>query len=588
MTRSTATAVLFAFALLASGCAPDTLDPTPFGPADGWSVFHPLPGGYDLFAVWGDSPADVWAVGAHGSIVHWDGQAVTNVDSPVEVRLATLDAWRRDDVYAAGEDYLLHFDGRAWHIEDRFPEETIRDLVCADDGRLCLVGSFGLRIRDGDSWRTVAGPRTTSKTVWTADDGLLRVGDDSLIWLVRGWTAATELALDRGSIQHGDGRLFWSDGSYYYGSGVFVRDPQAGWEWDGGSWSSLNTLLDMGAIICATDGGIVMRDTVNTSIWSNDSGRWIYGLARCGTAGLLACGYGGTLMAGTREAGGFTWNESALDLGFRHFNAFAGTGCDDIWAGEWWGRVLHYDGAAWTRESSHLPTNRSVSYVQTLADGWVLAKGGDEISLRDPVDGWRTIPSPGTNLGYVHAVSPDSIFAGTASGLRIWNGAGWRDTDTIAGAVHGLTATASGSLHALVANGAMSLRRWNGATFEVLTEIPGLSHARLCASRSGDTLWIGGHTAANPAHTVVYRYEDGDLSLVTDEPELPSLLFTMTELRADDLFLLFTDQVWRYHGGAWSRETGLPAEEFTTIWSHPDCGVFVEGHPTFFKEYPEE
>jgi hypothetical protein len=327
---------------------------------------------------------------------------------------------------------------------------------------------------------------------------------------------------------------------------------------------------------------------VSTTIWSNDTGRWIYGLARCGTAGLLACGYGGTLMAATRDAEGFTWNESALDLGYRHFNALAGTGCDDIWAGEWWGRVLHYDGTAWTRESSRLPTSRSVSYVQTLADGWVLAKGGDEISLRDPVDGWRTIPSPGANLGYVHAVSPDSIIAATAAGPRLWNGAGWRDVDPIAGAVHGLAATASGSLHALVASGTISLRRWNGTTFEVLAEIPGLSYARLCASRSGETLWIGGHTAVNPVHTIVYRYEDGDLDLVSDESELPSLLFTMTELRTDDLFLLFTDQVWRYHDGAWSRESGLPAEEFTTIWSHPDCGVFVEGHPTFFKEYPEE
>ncbi|MBA4378339.1 MAG: hypothetical protein C0395_06730 [Gemmatimonas sp.] len=587
MTRSHALAGLLALCLLAPGCAPDTLEPTPFGPADGWRVFHPLPGGYDLFAVWGDSPADVWAVGAHGSIVHWDGRTVTGVDSPVDVRLATLDAWGRDDIYAAGEDYLLHYDGRAWHVEDRFPEEAIRDLVCADDGRLCLVGSFGLRIRDGDSWRTVAGPRATSTTAWTADDGLVRVGDDSLVWLVRGWSASRERALGLGSVQQGDGRLFWADGGYF-GNGIFVRDPQDGWQWHGDLAFSPNTLLDMDAVVCATNRGIVVRDTVTTVIWSNDTGRWIYGLARCGTDGLLACGYGGTLMAGTRNAGDFTWNESALGLGYRHLNAFAGTGCDDIWAGEWWGRVLHYDGAAWTCESSRLPDDRSVSFVQTFADGWILAKGGDEISLRDPVSGWQTITSPGSNLGHVHAATPDSIFAATAAGLRLWNGVDWRDVGPAAGAVLGLAATASGTLHALMANGTITLQRWNGTTFEARAEIPGLASARLCASRRGETLWIGGHTALDPAHTIVYRYEDGDLTPVTDEPQLPSFLFAMTELRDDDLFLLFTDQVWRYHGGAWSREAGLPAEDFSAIWSHPDCGVFVEGHPTFFKDFPEE
>ncbi len=586
MTRSTVPAVLFAFALLASGCAPDTLEPTPFGPADGWRVFHPLPGGYDLNAVWGDSPTDVWAVGAQGSIVHWDGRTVISVDSPVDVRLATIDAWGRDDVYAAGEDHLLHFDGRAWHIEDRFPEETIQDLHCADDGRLYVVGSFGLRIRDGADWRTVAGPRATSATVWTADDGLVRVGDNSLIWIVRGWSASRELSMEYGGVQHGDGRLFWADLTYYNAM-VFERDPQTGWTRQSGDWSTIKTLLDLDGMIWVNDGGIVLRDTVSTTIWRNDTGRWIYGLARCGSDGLLACGYGGTLMAATRDTVGFTWNESALSLGYRQLNAIDGTGCDDIWAGGWWGRVLHYDGAAWTRETSDLPGNRSVSVIQALADGWVLAKGGDVISLRRPAGGWQAIPSPGFNLSSVHAATPDSIFAVTAAGLRLWNGVGWRDVDSVDGAVHDLAATASGSLHALVSNGTISLQRWNGETFEALADLPGLVYARLCASRSGETLWIGGQ-AGSPTHSIVYRYRDGDLRRVSDDAALPTWLITMTELRDDDLFLLFADQVQRYHGDAWSREAGLPAEVFTTIWSHPDCGVFVQGHPTFFKEFPEE
>ncbi|MDO9695228.1 MAG: hypothetical protein Q7W56_10875 [Candidatus Latescibacteria bacterium] len=587
MTRSLALAGLLVCILLAPGCAPDTLDPTPFGPADGWRVFHPLPGGYDLFAVWGASFDNVWAVGSYGHIVHWNGETVTDVDSPVDVRLGTLDAWAPDDIYAAGEEYLLHFDGHAWRIEDRFPGEAILDLHCAAGGRLHVVGSFGLRIRDDDDWRTVAGPRSSSTTVWAAEDGGIRVGDSNRIWLVDGWSATAEQDLDFGGIQHGDGRFLWSEGLNNIAK-VHRHDTQDGWVAEPGSWSSLRTVLDMDDLVWTSNSGIGLRDTTDSQIWTNDSGRWIYGLDRCGADGLLACGYGGTLMAGTRGDGGFDWNESALELGFRHLNALDGTGCGDIWAGEWWGRVLHYDGTAWICEYANLPNDRSVSGIQALADGWVLARGGDRISLRDPAGGWLGIPSPGAGLNHAFAVTPDSIFASTNAGLMIWNGSTWRDGGLPAGIDYGLAATASGELYGLVSDGVLSLRRWNGATFDTVAEFPGLADTKLCASRSGETLWIGGYVAGSPARTAIYRYESGDLRRVSDGVMLPSWLLGMTELRSDDLFVLTAEQIWRYRDGAWSRETGLPVEEYTTIWSHPDCGVFVEGHPTFFKEFPEE
>jgi len=583
---------LFATALLAPGCAPDPLEPTPYGPGDGWSVFHPLPGGYDLFAVWGASADDVWAVGSHGHIAHWDGRTVIDVDSPVEVELSAIGARGADDIYAAGEEFLLHFDGRSWRVADRFPDETIRDLHCAADGRLFVAGTFGLRVRDGGSWRTVPGPRASSTAVWTADDGGVRVGDGSWIWRVRGWSAELEQDLTYGSVQHGDGGLLWT-GSLHGFVGVYRRDQQEGWVPQPGSWESLRAVLDMEGIVWASNVGISRRDTldglvVNSTLWVNDGGRWINGLRRVGADGLLACGYGGTLLAGERSADGVTWNESHREIGYRHLNAIDGTGCDDLWAAEWYGRVLHYDGAAWTREDAALPGDRAVAGIQALAGGWVLARGGDRVSLREPGVGWLEIPSPGAGLTQAFAVAPDSIFASTTAGLMIWNGAAWRDAGLPAGTDFGLAATPSGTLHALVADGVISLRRWDGASFATLAEFPGLADARLCASRGGETLWIGGYVAGNPARTAVYRYQDGDLSRVSDGVVLPAWLLGMTELRDDDLFLVTASQVWRYHDGAWSRETGLPVEDFTTIWSHPDCGVFVEGHPTFFKEFPEE
>src|SRR5512134_2915119 len=41
--------------------------------APGWCWQNPLPQGNPLFAVWGRTPSDVWAVGPIGTIIHFDG-----------------------------------------------------------------------------------------------------------------------------------------------------------------------------------------------------------------------------------------------------------------------------------------------------------------------------------------------------------------------------------------------------------------------------------------------------------------------------------------------------------------------------------
>ena len=58
--------------------------PGPIGSTDGlicskdqWCWENPLPQGNPLNSVWQSSDTDIWAVGDHGTIVHWDGKAWT-------------------------------------------------------------------------------------------------------------------------------------------------------------------------------------------------------------------------------------------------------------------------------------------------------------------------------------------------------------------------------------------------------------------------------------------------------------------------------------------------------------------------------
>ncbi len=517
--------------------------------------------------------------------MYWDGEAVHRVDSPTQVTLKSLTGWSPDDLFAAGEDVLLHFDGQAWDVHDRFPGYTIRDILCTENGLLYLAGSLGLRVHGSNGWRTLSGPTQDSRAVWLGSDGRIRVGDGSNIWLVENDHATLEQELPEVTIRHGDGRYIAaqrSDGLH----SIYSHTPEAGWVYAEADYYALRTILDMDDLVLTDNGGIRSDSSL---IWGNSSGRWIYGLARVGTDGLLACGYGGTLMAGSRGDDGFTWNETAEDLGYRHFNALAGSDCNNIWAAEWWGRVLHYDGSTWTRENTPLAGNRKVSGIQVLDDGWVAAKGGDRIALRSPDGSWSVTPSLDASIGSFHAVAPDYVIATTLSAVQVWNGDIWNEVEPISGLVSDLSATASGTLYALIHDTPTTLQVWDGENFAPILEIPDFRGLKLCSSRTAEVLWIGGYMNDQYPQTTIYRYEDGHLERITDGASIPGTLIKMTELRPDDLFILAEHQVWRFKNGNWSREKGLPTNEyFKTIWSHSDCGVFVQGHPTFFKDFSHD
>lgn len=85
-------------------------------------------------AVWGTSANDVWAVSdwwdhgdaAYTNAYHFDGHAWSQVLHIREMggtagRLLALGGTSPSDVWAAGEEQALHWDGRAWTVESVMP-----------------------------------------------------------------------------------------------------------------------------------------------------------------------------------------------------------------------------------------------------------------------------------------------------------------------------------------------------------------------------------------------------------------------------------------------------------------------------------
>ncbi|MEW5854938.1 MAG: hypothetical protein AB2A00_39545 [Myxococcota bacterium] len=92
----------------------------------GWKRLHP--GGQDTYWwVHGTSASDVWMVGEHGRISHWNGNAFSEHTSGVTATLWGVMAFSANDVWAVGgtpgegtnepNDIVLHYDGTNWSPE---------------------------------------------------------------------------------------------------------------------------------------------------------------------------------------------------------------------------------------------------------------------------------------------------------------------------------------------------------------------------------------------------------------------------------------------------------------------------------------
>ena len=72
------------------------------------------PPGGNLFGVCGTSTSNVFAVGAAGRILHYNGTAWTPMTSPTSRTLVRAWGSGASDVWAVGDSVLLHYDGTAW------------------------------------------------------------------------------------------------------------------------------------------------------------------------------------------------------------------------------------------------------------------------------------------------------------------------------------------------------------------------------------------------------------------------------------------------------------------------------------------
>ena len=263
-----------------------------------------------LYAVWGSSSTDVFAVGQDGTILHYDGSGWTAMDSGFTYDLYGVWGSSSSDIYAVGYGgTILHCDGTEWTI-------MIQDVIhehFQDVWGSCATDVFA--VGGGFSHGSVLHYSGISWTPMPSEDAPWLYG----IW---GTSGSDVFAVGKGTIMHSDG-LDWS---------VISRCGGTNFLYDIWGSSSANIFV-MGA------NGIIIQ--YDGSSWAPVAEGIITGSLRSvwgsSPTDVYAVGDGGAIL----HYDGIDWTAMNSGTAWR-LNGVWGSSLTDVFAVGYYGTILHY------------------------------------------------------------------------------------------------------------------------------------------------------------------------------------------------------------------------------------------------------
>ena len=257
-----------------------------------------------LYGVWGASSSDIFACGAEGVVLHYDGTYWAPVSSNVTNALNGIWGSSSNDVFAVGQNgIILHYDGGSWTTVALYGTH-LKGIWGTSSDNIFAVGNGGLILHhDGIGWAPMtSGTANHLMAVWgSSSDDVFAVGNG-------------------GAILHYDGTA-WSSVSA-------ANQPNLFGVW-GSSSDDVFVVGNEGAIFHynGTDWGEMTSGTSYPlySVWGN------------GPDDVFAAGEGGTLL----HYDGAAWTEmsSGTMYALRSVRGFSAL---DVFAAGDGGTILHY------------------------------------------------------------------------------------------------------------------------------------------------------------------------------------------------------------------------------------------------------
>lgn len=390
---------------------------------DRWCWENPRPQGNDLQGLWARAPDDVWAVGASGVVLRWNGSFWSVVPSGTAEWLYGVWARAANDVtIAGGGGTILRWNGSVMRSEASGTSRTLFSAHGGSSSSAVAVGAGGTVLRRSGSpgsWTTESSG--TSRDLWAAWDF------DGIAWA----------AGDEGTLLRRSGGPWAPVPSGVTGrlQGLWASASDDLWAV---GWSS-TVLRWNGSEVSALSGAASSA----SAVWGSTSDDvWVVG--------------GGAIQ---RWHAGMWESFSVPGLGA--LSAVGGAAPDDVWAVGPRGAMARWDGTDWTRTSARHPVDTFEAVTGTsAADVW--AVGGVNILHRDET-AWRLVPSGATQgLWGVWARTPTDAWAVGEQGTVLrWDGSAWTPSP-VALAAHLVDVWGSAADDVWVVGASGTILHWDG------------------------------------------------------------------------------------------------------------------------------
>jgi hypothetical protein len=376
----------------------------------------------NLYGVWVSPDNQVFAAGAEGVVIRYDGQTWSQMESPVPGGLGCVWGRSASDVFVVSGRALLHYDGEGWRAVPGEAQESITSLWGFGDEvfgvtmngqifrshgsalttvylasevllsiwgfsehNIYAAGANGLLLHfDGDEWsRIPSGRNENFRGIWSASDhDLYIVGDSGILYY--------------------DGRTFSE-----------MDTPPGNYSliW-GTSQNNIYAWMIEGQLLHFNGAGWQVVESLSSESVTFINGNAENNVYAVGTNGLI------------ERYDGQNWEKVSRDEALSLVDVW-GRGENDIFAVGNKGRVVHYNGNGWTEMVT--PTGSDLSSVWGRPGEKMIAVGQNGTIIESIGNSWTMGPVlTDQNLTDVFGSSGNNIFAvGNGGTVLHSDGIGW-------------------------------------------------------------------------------------------------------------------------------------------------------------------
>lgn len=514
-----------------------------------WTWQNPLPQGNMLRAVWGSGPNDVFAVGAAGTILHFDGSQWSIMNSGTTEWLGGVWGSSSSDVFVVGDCGVLHYDGDVWHTMDSGISYRLNGVWGSSESDVFVVGQGGTIYHyDGNMWTEMESGITLTYNL----NGVWGTSPNNVFAVSNHWDSD-------GIILHYNGQ-YWSQmksvtDRYLYGvwgsgpNDIFVVGSYGTiMRYDGSRWS----MMDSG--------------TTNAlrSVWGS------------GPNDVFAVGELGTI----RHYDGEQWTAM---LGFWGLYGVWGSSGSDVFAvgGESGAftstSIRHYNGSEWREMRSGSTTNLNGIWGN---DSDVFVVGDDGAIWRYKDDVWYHGSLAIHHLYAVWGSSSSDVFAvGYDGTIQHYNGILWTGMDSHQPAVYLRGIWGNSNENVFVVGSQGTILHYDGSEWNMMNS--GITSSLYSVwGNSGDDVFAVGYGG------IILHYDGNAWYTVANGTA--QLLQSVWGSSSDNVFAVgWGGAILHYDGSTWSSMSSGTTRNLYGVWGSGSNDVFAVGEGGTILHYDD-